>query len=331
MHSMTNTQLQNTIDKLKKQNAALQSENEELKRREDLRGVTRGLLNSDEKYKHLLNSNPLPCWIFDIETTRFLEVNAAAVKKYGYSINEFLAMSALDIRPKEDIEPFKQRLRNLGENDLLHHGQWHHIKKSGERIPVEVTTYLINYGGRTAAVVLSNDISERKKVEDILKNSELRFRSLIEKGTEIISLHDSQGKIMYMSPSIQTTLGYVPEERIGHSAFDAIHPDDAPALKMKLAALLNSPGSSEQAQWRHRHANGSWHWMEGVATNLLNDPAINAVVHNFRDITVQKEAESKIISEKELSESIINSLPGFFYLYEFRTITAVSTNERHGV
>lgn len=276
--------------------------------------IKRALLDSEEKYKYLFYSNPIPYWIYDLTTTRFLEVNDKAVAHYGYSREEFLAMTMFDIRPPEDHEKFKKLRRNVEDGKLMHKSEWRHIKKNGELFYVDVTSYKINYEGRDAALVMANDITERKKTDDTLKNSELRFRSLIEKGNEIIALHDLQGRIEYMSPSIQAILGYPAEDRVGKSAFEYTHPDDIAVLKAKLNKLLENPGSSATAQWRQQHANGSWRWMEGVATNLLKDPAVNAVVHNFRDITRQKEAEDRLIREKELSESVINSLPGIFYL-----------------
>jgi PAS domain S-box-containing protein len=274
------------------------------------------LCESEEKYKYLFYSNPLPYWIYDLASTRFLEVNDTAVKHYGYSREEFLAMSTLDIRPAEDRELFKKLVRDVDDGKLIHKGEWRHLKKNGELIYVEITSYRINYEGRTAALVLSNDITERKKAEDALRNSELRFRSLIEKGNEIIALHDAQGRIQYISPSVHAILGYEADERIGKHAFESVHPDDLETVKKEIAKLVAEPGGSARAQWRQRHADGSWHWMEGTATNLLHDPAVNAVVHNFRDISSQKEAESRLIREKELSESVINSLPGVFYLFD---------------
>ena len=311
---LTGEELQAIINALRVQNANLQATNEKL---QQTSGLSIPVSNeSEETYKYFFYSNPLPLWIYDIETKGFLEVNKAAIEHYGYSREEFLRMSVIDIRPKEDIRKFMELARTAVAGNLIHNGIWRHLKKNGDLMYVDITSYRIVYEGRHATLVMANDITERKKTADNLQKSELRFRSLIEKGSEIIALHDSLGRILYMSPSIQTTLGYWPDLRIGKSAFDAIHPDDTPRMKMVLAKLLADPGGSAKAQWRHQHANGTWHWMEGVATNLLNDPAVNAVVHNFRDITAQKAAENKIILEKEFSEAIINSLPDIFYLFD---------------
>jgi PAS domain S-box-containing protein len=146
------------------------------------------------------------------------------------------------------------------------------------------------------------------------ETSEKRFRSMIEKGNEIIALHDREGKLMYMSQSITSSLGYLPENRVGLYAFDAIHPDDRPHIKKILDKLMATPGAVSQAQWRHKHADGSWIWMDGVATNLLDDPAVNAVVHNFRDITAQKEAEEKVRAERNLLRTLVDNIPDAIYV-----------------
>jgi len=307
-------ELQAIVKKLRNQNAVLKTENKKLRQGSALT-ISAGL-ESEERYRHLFYSNPVPLWIYDLETKAFLEVNNAAISHYGYHREEFLSMSVIDIRPKEDSKRFLELARDVETGHLIHNGLWRHLKKNGDLIDVDITSYHIDYQGKPAVLVMSIDITEKMRAEDYLKNSELRFRSLIEKSSEVIALTDRQGRILYISPSIQTTLGYLPEDRIGKSGFGSMHPEDAPRMKMIMEKLLAFPGSSSKAQWRHQHANGDWRWMDGIAANLLNDPAVNAVVNNFRDITAQKEAENKIILEKELSASIINSLPGIFYLFD---------------
>ena len=160
----------------------------------------------------------------------------------------------------------------------------------------------MNKQATTEGQGVSTETSERKKAEEALRNSELRFRSLIEKGTEIIGMHDREGKIIYMSPSIEWSLGYKAEDRIGKLAYENTHPDDLPMIKEKLGRVMATPGAVETAQWRQKHINGSWRWMEGVATNLLHDPSVNAVLHNFRDITEQRNVENELRISNERFE-----------------------------
>ncbi len=195
-------------------------------------------------------------------------------------------------------------------------GEYRFIRADGSYAYVYDRGYIIrnNEGKPIRMIGASHDISERKQNEESLRNSELRFRSLIEKGSEIIAMHDSKGILTYISPAVQNLLGYTPEQRVGLNAFDAVHPDDIAAIRKTLSELMKSPGAYAQAQWRHKHADGSWRWMDGVATNLLDVPAVNAVVHNFRDISAQKKVEEKLKEERNLLRTLVDNMPdAIFY------------------
>jgi PAS domain S-box-containing protein len=171
------------------------------------------------------------------------------------------------------------------------------VSRDGKEFPVELTILPIKQGNEEFFCAFIRDISTRKRTEEAIKNSELRFRSLIEKGNEIIAMHDIEGKVIYMSPSVEKLLGYKAESRIGKDAFEFVHPEDLPRVKKTLGSILTNPGSVAQAQWRQLHADGSWHWMEGVASNLLHEPTVHAVVHNFRDISEREKIETELIEK----------------------------------
>ena len=132
------------------------------------------------------------------------------------------------------------------------------------------------------------DISEKKKAEENLKQSENRFRAMIEKSTDMKTLSTQEGEMIYGSPSITKVLGYSLEEFLHTSAFDMIHPDDIPGYLEKRKEILQTPGKSFYTQNRFLHKNGSWIWCEGIVTNMLHEPGINAMVSNFRDISEKK-------------------------------------------
>jgi PAS domain S-box-containing protein len=132
---------------------------------------------SEKRYRTLFESNPNPMWVYDLETLSFLAVNAAAVRHYGYSQAEFLAMTIKDIRPAEDIPVLMDDLSQ--ETDGLEHSiQWRHRKKDGALIDVEITSHEVLWIGRRARLVLINDITERKRVEEEIRqlNAELEER-----------------------------------------------------------------------------------------------------------------------------------------------------------
>lgn len=135
------------------------------------------LRQSEENYRHLFASNPHPMWVFDLETMAFLEVNIAAVLHYGWSREEFISMTIRDISPAEDVPQMLDAVA-MAENGYDRAGIWRHRKKDGTVIYVEISTHLLDFGGRRAKVVLSNDVTEQVRArEQILQlNAELEER-----------------------------------------------------------------------------------------------------------------------------------------------------------
>jgi PAS domain S-box-containing protein len=122
------------------------------------------LRESEEQHRKLFENNPQPTWVFDRETLRFLEVNAAAVRKYGYSKEEFLAMTLKDIRPPEDIPALLETVKNLGDGTESG-GTWRHFLKDGTIIDTENTSYALTFLGRPARVVVAIDVTQKKRDE----------------------------------------------------------------------------------------------------------------------------------------------------------------------
>ncbi|MEG3841648.1 EAL domain-containing protein [Microcoleus sp. herbarium14] len=142
------------------------------------------------------------------------------------------------------------------------------------------------------------DISDRKLAESALRQSEQRFRSLIENATDITIILDAEGIFRYISPSVKRILGYAPQQAIGRSALGTVHPDDCAAIAQTLHKSIENPKRSESAvEYRVRHRNGSWCYVEAVATNLLHDPAVKGIVINCHDITQRKLAEEQLLHD----------------------------------
>ncbi|MGH9762072.1 MAG: CHASE3 domain-containing protein, partial [Blastocatellia bacterium] len=135
------------------------------------------LKQSEEQYRILFEDNPLPMWVFDPETLAFLRVNRAAVHHYGYSRDEFLAMTINDIRPDEDAGRLTDALRKANDGLTLS-GEWCHRKKDGRIITVDLTSQMIHFGGRPAELVLANDTTSRKRAEQqiMVLNEDLERR-----------------------------------------------------------------------------------------------------------------------------------------------------------
>ena len=122
------------------------------------------LRESEERHRKLFDNNPHPTWVFDRETLRFLAVNAAAVRKYGYSSDEFLKMTIKNIRPPEDVPVLLDSVGRVRDGDESI-GIWRHRRKDGTDIDAEITSYALNFADRPAEVVVAVDVTERKRDE----------------------------------------------------------------------------------------------------------------------------------------------------------------------
>jgi PAS domain S-box-containing protein len=134
--------------------------------------LLQSLAASEERYRLLFEVNPLPMWVYDAKTLRFLAVNEAAVRHYGYTRQEFLAMDITDIRPREEVEALLSDLRSRGGPGSPVPGTWRHRKKDGTLIDVEITAGKVMFEGRPAALVLSHDVTERLRLEERLGQAE---------------------------------------------------------------------------------------------------------------------------------------------------------------
>lgn len=173
------------VDEVMRREELLRERNEELcmveeelrQQLDESERAQQELRESEENYRLLFSSNPHPMCVFDLETLAFLEVNGSAIQHYGYSREEFLAMTIKDIRPPEDVPSLMAIVKRVDSGpDRV--GVWRHRKKDGTIISVEITSHMIDFAGRRAKVILCNDVTERIRAkEEILRlNAELEQR-----------------------------------------------------------------------------------------------------------------------------------------------------------
>ena len=149
--------------------------------------------------------------------------------------------------------------------------------------------------------VASQEIAQRKQAEEReaislseVKNSEKRFHALIEHGRDNISLLAADGTLLWESPTVDQILGYTPNQFLGRNIFELIHPNDLAWTHDLYARVVQTPGSNQEGELRLLHADGTWRWIEYAVTNLLEEPSVEAIVLNFRDVTKRKQAEDSL-------------------------------------
>lgn len=140
------------------------------------------------------------------------------------------------------------------------------------------------------------------------------LRSLLEHGSELLTLVDATGRILSESPNVTAILGYAAGDLVGRNVLELAHPDDHGAATAALRELAASPSQSRRVEVRTRAGDGSWRWLETVGTNRLDDPEVQAIILNSRDITARKQAEQAHSVERQLLRTVVDSLPDAIYV-----------------
>ena len=138
------------------------------------------------------------------------------------------------------------------------------------------------------------DITERKKVEEEVNKTKIHFQKLIENAPDGIVQITIDGKFKYVSPSAKRIFGHPIDQRVEQSPNDLTHPDDLPRVLETLNKIIQNPTIIPTIEYRFKHTNGEYIWIESTFNNLLNEPSVEAIIINFRDISYRKKAEEKL-------------------------------------
>jgi PAS domain S-box-containing protein len=170
--------------------------------------------------------------------------------------------------------------------------------------------YLIKGGANAETIVRSIRYAfERSRADARLRASEERFRALIENGSDGVGLVDREGNILYTSPAVTRILGCSPEELAGTNYLTLVHPDDVMEARERFEAILaNGFGLTYQKDLRYRHRDGTWRYLEVLSVNRLDDPAVRAIVANYRDVTERRETLEATDQLRRRYEAILNSI-----------------------
>jgi PAS domain S-box-containing protein len=204
---------------------------------------------SEAWYRLLFEDNPLPMWVYDCETLRFLAVNHAALEHYGYSHEEFLSMTLRDIRPPDDVPALHENLAK----PPMRYGRpegWRHVKKDGTVIEVEITSHDLSFEGRKARFIVINDITERRKIEAQL----LRTQRMESIGTLAAGIaHDLNNVLSPMLMAVEllkARLSDLPNRRV-LDALELSATRGARIVRQVLTFARGVQGEYSEIQTRH--------------------------------------------------------------------------------
>jgi PAS domain S-box-containing protein len=211
--------------------------------------MMQALRESEANSVFLFAHNPLPMWVFDIETLQILQVNDAALRHYGYQRLDFLRMKAGDLHPEEEVATLMTAFQSL-DSEAQYAGEWRQRRKDGSILDVEMFLHRIEYSGHAAALVVAQDVTERKRAEE----EKQKFFTLVENSRDFIAVADLQDNVLYVNPSGRAMLGFANAEAVkGTHSIDYVIPEDLPLVYETILPALRSTGHWEgELRFRHR-------------------------------------------------------------------------------
>jgi PAS domain S-box-containing protein len=249
------------------------------------------LANSEAKYRLLFEVNPEPMWVYDYDRYRILAANRAAVVSYGYTETELADMTVYDLHPRSEHAALDELLGQPRSGATTRVG-FHHRKKDGTLIEVEILADSIDFEGRPARLVLSRDVTQRRQLERQLQENEQKYRMLFEANAEAMYVYDLETyRFLAVNQAAIARYGYTREEFLARTVFDLRPPEEAEKLRAYLRA---HPRVSETTSgWIHRRKDGSLLEAEVVAHTIdFGGRLANLVL--ARNVTEQRRLEAQL-------------------------------------
>ena len=274
------------------------------------------LARSEEQYRVLFESNPNPMWVYDADTYGYLAVNEAAVRHYGYTREEFLSMNIFDVRPPESIPAV---LENIAALPSPHRdaGEWEHRKKDGTPIFVEVSSQLIDFGGRASRLVLINDVTERKQAEAALRESEERYRELFENANDVIFTTDLSCRFLSANPAVEKVTGYTCAE-IGRMSFtEMLVPEHVERSRQMMERKLAGDEATTCYETEIISKGGERVLLELSTQLICDDDGVPVGVQGIaRDGTKRKRAERALRESEERYRELFENANDLIYTHD---------------
>lgn len=283
--------------------------------------IEESIRQSEEIYRSMFENNPQPMFIYDVETYYFLNVNNAAIMHYGYSSEEFLSMTVLDIRPSEDRQKFLVHTSKT--NPEYHYSrEWRHKKKNGEIIDVDIVSHALTYNNRPARHVLITDITERKKAEESLLKSEEKFRSIYQNNTAVkLLINPENGQIVDANIAAAQYYGWSCQElkQMNIQQINTLSPQEV------LHNMHQAKNDQGRFEFQHRHKDGSISDVEVFSGRVEIDGKnyLHSIIH---DISDRKKAVKALRDQEESYRKLFESNPHPMWVYNMETLGFMAVN-----
>ncbi|MCK4414155.1 MAG: PAS domain S-box protein [Candidatus Eisenbacteria sp.] len=253
----------------------------------DWKLASEALRTSEENFRALAENANDGILITCGEDRHTVFANRRATEISGYTKEELVSVGMRELVAPEELDKLAERIRRriAGETVPSHH-ETKIMHTNGQRVPVEITSARTSWEGRVANIVILRDITQRKAAEAALRESEEKYRSLVENIRDVLHSIDRTGKVTYISPTVEQVGGYRPEEIIGKSIDALIHPDDLERGRKNIAAIMAGK-PPEPHEYRLRLKSGEYRWMRISSLPVVVDGEIiglHGVMSDIHDL-----------------------------------------------
>ncbi|MBI2703978.1 MAG: EAL domain-containing protein [Actinobacteria bacterium] len=250
-------------------------------------------------------------------------VTPAIKRMFGYEPGELLGKSGFDFVHPDDVAEAVEHAQALvvqaGNKMLI---TFRLRAKDGDWRWCECTSVnLLDHPYVHGIINSFRDVHDRKRAEDELRQSEERLSALLQNADGAVMVADTAGRLLWAGPSSAALWGFPPEDMVGRSMVDHIHPEDRREVVRQYSKMTSAPGLSVRTEARIQHTDGSWRWYEAVFTNCLDQPAVKGIVANVRDVTERvvveqalRESESRL--EHQATHDELTDLPNRTLLFD---------------
>ncbi|MGA3086491.1 MAG: PAS domain S-box protein [Thermodesulfobacteriota bacterium] len=284
----------------------------------------------EEKFNTAFHSSPYAITLTKLSDGRIFEVNDGFVNITGYQYAEVIGKTTLDLHLWVNEEDRRAVINELAQGHDIQGVEYQFRDKTAKVFTGILSASLVTINNETCILSSINDITERKRAEAALWESEKYFKEITENSSDMIIITDKNGDIKYCSRSVERFTGYKPEELIGRSGFTFIHPDDVERAVTDFGKAILTTDSAIPNAFRMVHKDGSERYCDGQGKNLLDNPAIAGFVMNIRDITEHKQAEEDFKKAEENYRNIFeNAIEGIFQTTPDGRYLAVNTAQAH--
>lgn len=234
---------------------------------------------------------------------KILACNQGLSEMTGYSSEELIGMDGLNLISDKVVEIVINHIKSGYEK----HYESICVKKDQSEFPIRIESRNIPYKGKMVRVTEFRDITDQKRYERALSESEERFRLLVKNSSDIILMFDAKGILQFISQAMQMITGYPPETFLGKSILDTVHPDDINSAKKAWKIANKNLDQTFSFQYRHKHKTKEWIYVEAIGQSFLDTPGMNAVVVSIRDISQRKHTEMIKQVQYNIARSILNA------------------------